>query len=445
MSSTVGFVGLGHMGGPMAANLVKAGYRVLGFDLMPAALEQATTDGVTVVESSDAAAGTADVVITMLPSGKHVIDLYQGGLLAAAKPGTLFVDCSTIDVADAKAAADLAQQAGHRAVDAPVSGGVAGAAAGTLAFMVGGSTEDFDAAHPLLDVMGGQGRALRRQRRRAGREDLQQHGARHLDDRGQRGVRPRREAGAEPPGVLRRRLERLGAVLVADELLPGPRAGAHQPREQRLRARLRDRPDGQGPRPGGERAARQRRRRPARAARRGDLQPVPPGARRQGLLRYRHRHPATIRGRPSERIRNHSDRAQGAGRRRHPEPAEGAQRAEQPADGGGRRRGRGIRRRRRHRRDPAHRVGEGFRGGCRHQGDAAEDLRAGVLREPLLAVGSVVVRAHPDRRGGLGLRARRRLRTGDAVRLHHRLRHRQVRSARDQARRHPRASAARSG
>ncbi|HEY5854016.1 MAG TPA: 3-hydroxyisobutyrate dehydrogenase [Aldersonia sp.] len=153
MSSTVGFVGLGHMGGPMAANLVKAGYRVLGFDLMPAALEQATADGLTVVDSADAAAA-ADVVITMLPSGKHVIDLYQGGLLAAAKPGTLFVDCSTIDVADAKTAAELAQQAGHRAVDAPVSGGVAGAAAGTLAFMVGGSTEDFDAAHPLLDVMG---------------------------------------------------------------------------------------------------------------------------------------------------------------------------------------------------------------------------------------------------------------------------------------------------
>ena len=150
---TVGFLGLGHMGGPMAANLAKAGYQVLGFDLVPAALEQAAKDGITVVSSSDDAA-KADVVITMLPSGKHVLDLYSGGLLAAAKPGTLFIDSSTIDVADAKAANELAVAAGHRAVDAPVSGGVAGAAAGTLAFMVGGEAEDFEAAKPLLDVMG---------------------------------------------------------------------------------------------------------------------------------------------------------------------------------------------------------------------------------------------------------------------------------------------------
>ncbi|WP_305094581.1 3-hydroxyisobutyrate dehydrogenase [Prescottella sp. R16] len=151
---TVGFVGLGHMGGPMAANLAKAGYAVQGFDLAPAALEQATKDGVTVVASAPAAAVDADVVITMLPSGKHVLDLYDGGLLAAARPGTLFVDCSTIDVADARAAHEKLEQAGHRGIDAPVSGGVMGASAGTLAFMVGGADEDFQAAHPLLEVMG---------------------------------------------------------------------------------------------------------------------------------------------------------------------------------------------------------------------------------------------------------------------------------------------------
>lgn len=151
---TVGFVGLGHMGGPMAANLAKAGYRVRGFDLAPAALEQATRDGITVVASAVDAATEADVVITMLPSGKHVLGLYEGGLLAAARQGTLFVDCSTIDVADARAAHELAEQAGHRSVDAPVSGGVMGAAAGTLAFMVGGADEDFEAAKPLLEVMG---------------------------------------------------------------------------------------------------------------------------------------------------------------------------------------------------------------------------------------------------------------------------------------------------
>ncbi|WP_420880042.1 3-hydroxyisobutyrate dehydrogenase [Rhodococcus sp. (in: high G+C Gram-positive bacteria)] len=151
---TVGFVGLGHMGGPMAANLAKAGYIVQGFDLVPAALEQARRDGITVVESATLAATDADVVITMLPSGKHVLDLYEGGLLTAARQGTLFVDSSTIDVADARSAHELVEQAGHRGVDAPVSGGVMGAAAGTLAFMVGGAAEDFEAARPLLEVMG---------------------------------------------------------------------------------------------------------------------------------------------------------------------------------------------------------------------------------------------------------------------------------------------------
>lgn len=151
---TVGFVGLGHMGGPMAANLAKAGYIVQGFDLVPAALEQARRDGITVVESATLAATDADVVITMLPSGKHVLDLYEGGLLTVARQGTLFVDSSTIDVADARSAHELVEQAGHRGVDAPVSGGVMGAAAGTLAFMVGGAAEDFEAARPLLEVMG---------------------------------------------------------------------------------------------------------------------------------------------------------------------------------------------------------------------------------------------------------------------------------------------------
>ncbi|MGW6692407.1 3-hydroxyisobutyrate dehydrogenase [Rhodococcus sp. NPDC054953] len=150
---TVAFLGLGHMGGPMAANLVKAGYPVTGFDPVPAAQTQAFKDGVTVVDTAAAAVADADVVITMLPNGRLVLDLYAE-ILAVAKAGTLFVDSSTIDVADAREAADRAHAAGHRAVDAPVSGGVAGAAAGTLAFMVGGSEADFASARPLLDVMG---------------------------------------------------------------------------------------------------------------------------------------------------------------------------------------------------------------------------------------------------------------------------------------------------
>jgi len=151
----IAFLGLGNMGGPMAANLVKAGHFVAGFDLVPAALDHARNTGVTVVPDSDSAVRDAEIVITMFPSGKHVIDAYAGGLLAAATPGTLFIDSSTIDVEDARTARALAVAAGHRGMDAPVSGGVGGATAGTLTFMVGAEEEDFIAAGPILSVMGG--------------------------------------------------------------------------------------------------------------------------------------------------------------------------------------------------------------------------------------------------------------------------------------------------
>lgn len=156
----IAFIGLGHMGGPMAANLVKAGHEVHGFDLAPPALDAARAHGVTIADSGAAAAAEADVVITMLLSGKQVIDVYRGGpdsggLLAAAKPGTLFIDSSTIDVDSARGARELATAAGHRGMDAPVSGGVVGAEAGTLTMMVGGDDADFAEAEPLLSVMGG--------------------------------------------------------------------------------------------------------------------------------------------------------------------------------------------------------------------------------------------------------------------------------------------------
>ncbi|MGW5918677.1 3-hydroxyisobutyrate dehydrogenase [Nocardia fluminea] len=154
MTKTIGFLGLGHMGGPMAANLVRAGYDVLAYDPVPAAQEQARADGAAVVATAAEAATNRDVVITMLPNGKLVLDVYAE-LLPAAAPGTLFLDCSTIDVADAQAAAALAVTAGHRPLDAPVSGGVAGATAGTLTFMVGGSAADFADASDVLAVMGG--------------------------------------------------------------------------------------------------------------------------------------------------------------------------------------------------------------------------------------------------------------------------------------------------
>lgn len=155
----IAFIGLGHMGGPMAANLVAAGHRVLGFDLAPAAVESAAAAGVPIAASAAEAVATAELVITMLPAGRHVIGAYQGsaevpGLLAAARPGTLFIDSSTIAVDDARTAHDLAVAAGHRAMDAPVSGGTVGAEAGTLAFMVGGSDADFAVAEPILAAMG---------------------------------------------------------------------------------------------------------------------------------------------------------------------------------------------------------------------------------------------------------------------------------------------------
>lgn len=153
--TAVGFIGLGNMGGPMAANLVKAGYVVTGFDPVDAARAAAAEAGVVLAGSPAEAVVTAEVVITMLPSGRHVLDVYEGGLLAAAPAGALFVDCSTIAVSDAREAAALVVAAGHRAVDAPVSGGVVGATAGTLTLMVGALAEDLEAVREVLEPMAG--------------------------------------------------------------------------------------------------------------------------------------------------------------------------------------------------------------------------------------------------------------------------------------------------
>ncbi|MCD2497983.1 3-hydroxyisobutyrate dehydrogenase [Microbacterium nymphoidis] len=152
----IAFLGLGHMGLPMAKNLVAAGHELVGFDVVPAAVDAARAAGITVAASGADAARGAEVVITMFPSGRHVIDAFSGddGLLAAAPAGSLFIECSTIAVSEAREAHDLALAAGQRNVDAPVSGGVVGAENGTLTFMVGGSDEDFAAAHPLLEAMG---------------------------------------------------------------------------------------------------------------------------------------------------------------------------------------------------------------------------------------------------------------------------------------------------
>ncbi|KAA5604146.1 3-hydroxyisobutyrate dehydrogenase [Roseospira marina] len=161
---TIGFIGLGNMGAPMAANLVKAGHTVRGFDMDPNAVARAAEAGVgTAASVADAVSGAA-IVITMLPMGRHVRAVLTGedegsssnggGAFAAAAPGTLFIDCSTIDVETARALAATADAAGLSMLDAPVSGGVPGAEAATLALMVGGPDDAFRRAEPVLAAMG---------------------------------------------------------------------------------------------------------------------------------------------------------------------------------------------------------------------------------------------------------------------------------------------------
>jgi 3-hydroxyisobutyrate dehydrogenase len=150
------FIGLGNMGGPMSANLIKAGHDVSGFDLVPAALEGFTKAGGKPAKSAAAAIAGAEVVVTMLPAGPHVRQAYtgEGGVLASAQPGALLIDSSTIDVETARTVTKAAAERGFDMLDAPVSGGVAGAAAGTLTFMVGGSAAGFERAKPILERMG---------------------------------------------------------------------------------------------------------------------------------------------------------------------------------------------------------------------------------------------------------------------------------------------------
>jgi 3-hydroxyisobutyrate dehydrogenase len=152
----IGFIGLGNMGLPMALNLIKAGHQLDGFDLQPAAVDRVIAAGGAAAGTIDAVAAQADIVVTMLPAGQHVRAVYldTGGVLQNAKAGTLLIDCSTIDVESARAVASAAEAKGLPMIDAPVSGGVSGAQAATLTFMVGGSESAFAQATPLLEAMG---------------------------------------------------------------------------------------------------------------------------------------------------------------------------------------------------------------------------------------------------------------------------------------------------
>lgn len=155
----IAFIGLGHMGGPMALNLHKAGHAVAAFDLSAEACARLQAEGVAVAASASAAADGAAVVVTMLPASRHVESLYLGsgdapGLLAALPAGTLVIDSSTIAPASARKVADAAKARGLAFLDAPVSGGTAGAAAGTLTFMMGGDAATVERATPVLQAMG---------------------------------------------------------------------------------------------------------------------------------------------------------------------------------------------------------------------------------------------------------------------------------------------------
>jgi 3-hydroxyisobutyrate dehydrogenase len=152
----IGFIGLGNMGLPMAQNLIKGGHPVCGFDVSTAALDKLSTSGGLAARSLDVASMGVDMVITMLPAREQVREVYlgSGGVLASAAPGTLLIDCSTVDVETARAVAAAASVNELEMIDAPVSGGVAGAQAAALTFMVGGSERAFARAKPILETMG---------------------------------------------------------------------------------------------------------------------------------------------------------------------------------------------------------------------------------------------------------------------------------------------------
>jgi 3-hydroxyisobutyrate dehydrogenase len=149
----IAFIGLGNMGGPMAANLVKAGHDVTGFDLAAPMLQAAEATGVKPANHLSQAVADAEVILTMLPQGRHVLTAWTD-IFRAIPAGALVIDCSTIDVESARKAHEMAAAAGCLSLEAPVSGGTSGAAAGTLTFMVGGSAESFAKAKPMLEAMG---------------------------------------------------------------------------------------------------------------------------------------------------------------------------------------------------------------------------------------------------------------------------------------------------
>ena len=237
----IGFIGLGNMGAPMAANLVAAGHQVTGFDVAGV-----TVEGVAQAATGAEAANGAEIVITMLPNGA-ILRSVAAEVLPAMTKGAVLLDCSTVDVASARDVATEAEAAGIGFLDAPVSGGVGGRC-GRHADLHGGWKRcGFRDREAALRDHGPEGGALRARRQRTGRQDLQQHDPRGDHDRDLRGLRAGRQAGAGPAGDVRRRLYLLGLFVVDERLLPRARYRPDQPRGQRLQAGFRRRPDAQGP------------------------------------------------------------------------------------------------------------------------------------------------------------------------------------------------------
>ena len=229
----IAFIGLGNMGGPMAANLVKGGHKVTAFDLVEASRSQAKADGAVIAGSAAVAVNGADVVITMLPAGKHVISVWSDVLPSMAR-GSLIIDCSTIDVESSVQAHALAAKHGIASVDAPVSGGTGGAKGATLTFMAGGEATAFAAAKPVLEKMGKKivhcGGAGAGQAAKICNNMILGISMIAVSE----GVCARRKTGIVASGVVRCRLNLVRTMLVADIILSGAGTGADLAGEQRL-------------------------------------------------------------------------------------------------------------------------------------------------------------------------------------------------------------------
>ena len=243
--ATIGFIGLGNMGGPMAANLVKSGHHISGFDVVPASRETSAKDGVQIVANARSTVENADVVVTMLPAGEHVLSVWND-IAPHARQGTLFIDCSTIDVTSARKAHALAAARGIATLDAPVSGGVGGAKAATLTFMVGGSTHAFERGKPVLERMGKRivhcGEAGNGQVAKICNNMILGASMIAVSEAFVLGEK----LGLSHQAMFDVAVGLVGAMLVADQLLPGARTGAGEPGQQRLQGGLHRGLDAQG-------------------------------------------------------------------------------------------------------------------------------------------------------------------------------------------------------